>query len=83
MSATPAFVAPVHSRNALGDSRVDTRYPDMRGILLALSSAGLLVLSFPNFNLWFLAWIGLAPLFISIAKTRNQRAASSTVPVIG
>jgi apolipoprotein N-acyltransferase len=75
MSATPAFVAPVHSRNALGDSRTDSRYPEVRGILLALSSAAMLVLSFPNFDLWFLAWIALAPLFISLAKTRNGRAA--------
>jgi apolipoprotein N-acyltransferase len=75
MSVTPAFVAPVHSTNALGDGRVDSRYPDVSGILLALSSAALLVLSFPNFDLWFLAWIALAPLLISLAKTRNERAA--------
>jgi apolipoprotein N-acyltransferase len=75
MSATPAFVAPVHSRNAPGDSRVETRYADVRGIILALCSAALLVFSFPNFDLWFLAWIALVPLFISLAKTRNGWAA--------
>ena len=42
---------------------------------LAVSSAGLLVLSFPDFNLWPLAWIGLVPLFLSIARRpRRGRA---------
>ncbi len=35
---------------------------------LAMLSALLLVLSFPDFNLWPLAWIALAPLFIAIAR---------------
>ncbi|HEX8889080.1 MAG TPA: apolipoprotein N-acyltransferase [Pyrinomonadaceae bacterium] len=35
---------------------------------LAVSSAVLLVLSFPDFNLWPLAWIGLVPLLWSIAR---------------
>lgn len=35
-------------------------------ILLAISSAILLILSFPNFDLGFLAWIGLAPLLLAI-----------------
>ncbi len=34
---------------------------------IALSSALLLILSFPDFNLWPLAWIGLVPLFLVIA----------------
>jgi apolipoprotein N-acyltransferase len=37
-----------------------------RDILLSLLSAILLVLSFPNFDLEFLAWFALAPLFFSI-----------------
>jgi apolipoprotein N-acyltransferase len=35
---------------------------------LALLSALLLVLSFPDFNLWPLAWVGLAPLLVIIAR---------------
>ena len=35
---------------------------------LALSTATLLVLSFPDFNLWPLAWVSLVPLFIAVAR---------------
>jgi apolipoprotein N-acyltransferase len=44
-------------------------------VALAALSAALLVLSFPDFNLWPLAWVGLAPLFIAIAR-RPQRGSS-------
>jgi apolipoprotein N-acyltransferase len=37
-----------------------------RGILLSLLSGILLILSFPNFDLEFLAWFALVPLFYSI-----------------
>ena len=37
-------------------------------VALALFSALLIVLSFPDFNLWPLAWVGLAPLFVVIAR---------------
>jgi apolipoprotein N-acyltransferase len=42
---------------------------------LSVLSAALLVLSFPDFNLWPLAWVGLAPLFVAIAR-RPQRGSS-------
>lgn len=35
---------------------------------LAVLSALLLVLSFPDFNLWPLAWIALAPFFVAVAR---------------
>ncbi len=34
----------------------------------AIASAILLIVSFPDFNLWPLAWVGLTPLFIVIAR---------------
>ncbi len=37
-----------------------------RDILLSFLSASLLILSFPNFNLWFFAWFGFVPLFLAI-----------------
>lgn len=42
---------------------------------LALLSAFLLVLSFPDFNLWPLAWVGLVPLLIAVTKTTRSRQA--------
>jgi apolipoprotein N-acyltransferase len=36
--------------------------------LLALATAALLILSFPDFSLTFLAWISLAPLLVVIAR---------------
>src|ERR1044071_5417293 len=42
---------------------------------LAVLSAALLVFSFPDFNLWPLAWVGLVPLFLAVA--RRPRSGSS------
>ena len=42
---------------------------------LAVLSAFLLVLSFPDFNLWPLAWVGLAPLLVAIARVERARQA--------
>ena len=41
---------------------------------LALLSALLLILSFPKFDLWFLAWIALAPLFVTL-KDKSLKSA--------
>jgi apolipoprotein N-acyltransferase len=38
-------------------------------------SSLLTVLSFPDFDLWFLAWISLAPLLIVVTRTVNSRKA--------
>src|SRR3989338_7888078 len=43
-------------------------------ISLTVLSAVLLVLSFPNFNLYILAWIGLIPLLFAIQNERPARA---------
>ncbi len=42
--------------------------PERTNFLLSTISSFLLVLSFPDFNLWFLAWIAIVPLMISISK---------------
>jgi apolipoprotein N-acyltransferase len=42
---------------------------------LAALSALLLVLSFPDFNLWPLAWVGLVPLLIAVTKVTHARQA--------
>jgi apolipoprotein N-acyltransferase len=42
---------------------------------LAVLSAALLVFSFPDFNLWPLAWVGLVPLFLAVAQ--RPRSGSS------
>src|SRR5215210_4586043 len=40
--------------------------------ILAVLSATLLVLSFPDFNLWPLAWVGLVPLFLAVARNPQR-----------
>lgn len=37
-----------------------------KNIFLSLLSSLILILSFPNFNLWILAWFGFVPLFFAI-----------------
>lgn len=46
--------------------------PDRKNILLTLFSSLLLIFSFPNFNLWFLAWVAFIPLLISISDTKQK-----------
>ncbi|MGI8786322.1 MAG: apolipoprotein N-acyltransferase [Pyrinomonadaceae bacterium] len=40
--------------------------------LLAILSAILLTLAFPNFDLWFLAWVALVPLFYAIEREKES-----------
>src|SRR5262245_8015652 len=49
-------------------SRVRADSPSRFDWLAALSSALLLALSFPNFDVFFLAWIGLVPLLTVITR---------------
>ena len=46
----------------------------MRRIPLSLLSATLLILSFPNFNLWIFAWFGFVPLFFAWKNTSKIKA---------
>lgn len=45
--------------------------PSLSECVLALTSAALLVIAFPNLELWPLSWVALVPLVVSI--TRNPR----------
>src|SRR5260370_23445388 len=48
--------------------RVRTSAPTLADLALTTLSAFLLVLSFPNFELWPLAWTALAPLLAGVAR---------------
>ncbi len=48
--------------------------PTRAEILLAATTVLLLVLSFPDFNLWPLAWVALAPLMAAVVRTRVRAA---------
>jgi apolipoprotein N-acyltransferase len=50
--------------------------PTLAEAALAIASALLTIRSFPDFDLWFLAWIGLAPLLLAVARTQNALRAS-------
>jgi apolipoprotein N-acyltransferase len=46
----------------------------MKKIFLCLLSAALLILSFPNFNLWILAWFGFLPFFFALQNISKIKA---------
>ncbi len=49
--------------------------PQRSHTALAVLSAFLLILSFPDFNLWLLAWVGLVPLLVAVARVTCARQA--------
>ena len=49
-------------------ARIAASAPTLTETALAAASAILLVLSFPNFDLWPLAWFGFVPLFVAVAR---------------
>jgi apolipoprotein N-acyltransferase len=53
--------------------------PTLPRLALAALSSLLLVLSFPDINLWWLAWVGLAPLFLAVCLKPQPRLAQSFV----
>jgi apolipoprotein N-acyltransferase len=53
--------------------------PTLPRLALAALSSLLLVLSFPDFNLWWLAWVGLAPLLCAVCLPPRPRLAQSFV----
>ncbi|HLR06980.1 MAG TPA: hypothetical protein VK117_14285, partial [Pyrinomonadaceae bacterium] len=50
-------------------ARVRAGVPTLAEASLAIASALLLVLSFPDFDLWWLAWIGMVPLLAVVTRT--------------
>ncbi|HYG81736.1 MAG TPA: hypothetical protein VD861_15170, partial [Pyrinomonadaceae bacterium] len=48
--------------------RARSAAPARSEVALALLSAALIIFSFPDFNLWPLAWVGLVPLFLAVAR---------------
>lgn len=54
-----------------------------RDWLVAMLSAALLVLSFPDFDLWMLAWVGLVPLLVFIHGGRAVVASPRRVLLFG
>lgn len=75
MSEVLAAELPIQKRRPLFLTAIRESAPSLRETGLAGLSAVLLVLSFPNFELWWLAWIGLAPLLFAIATTSRKRTA--------
>lgn len=53
-------------------SLAKVKLPSLVNSLLALISAVLLTLSFPDFDLWFLAWFALAPLLYAIEREKES-----------
>ena len=70
LSVSPKRRGPVDSK-FLSRMLTSVRAQDLSrlDVSLAALSAALLILSFPNFNLWPLAWFGLAPLVIALLRS--------------
>jgi len=47
--------------------------PLLNNILLTISSAILLTLAFPKYDMWILAWVGLIPLFFVVSRNIRKR----------
>jgi len=61
-------ISAIPSRATSFASRLRRHAPSIADSGIAVLSAGLLIVSFPNFDLWPLAWLALIPLFIVIAR---------------
>ena len=55
---------------------ISSRLPELRSILLALSTSILLILAFPDFELSLLAWFALIPLFFAVEFEKHSFARS-------
>jgi len=59
-------VAPNHNLPVVAAGRA--KIPALAEVSLVIASALLLILSFPNFELWPLAWLGLVPFLLVVAR---------------
>src|SRR5687768_15732535 len=55
------------------------KLPKAANALLAFVSVIFLTLSFPDFDLWFLAWFGLAPLFYAVEREKDSMIKSAVL----
>jgi len=53
-------------------SRVKKLLPSWKSAALSLLAAGLLILAFPDFEFWFLAWFALVPLLWAIDREKES-----------
>jgi apolipoprotein N-acyltransferase len=72
MSETLAATAPLEARQPLVLTFIRGCVPSLREATLSAGSAVLLILAFPNFEFWWLAWIGLLPLLFAVATTSRK-----------
>ena len=68
MREVVALNAPLRRRRANLRALLRAAAPARAESLLAAASALLLVLAFPDFDLWPLAWVALTPLLIAVAR---------------
>jgi apolipoprotein N-acyltransferase len=52
-------------------SRARDLMPEWKNALLAVLAAVLLILAFPDFEFWFLAWFALVPLLLAIERQKH------------
>jgi len=53
--------------------------PDWKNVLLAILAAILLILAFPDFEYWFLAWFALVPLMWAVEREKESLVRSFVV----
>lgn len=52
--------------------RIKSWVPDVRSLLLAAAGGVLLVLAFPDFEFWYLAWVALVPLLAAVDREKES-----------
>lgn len=67
--STPPRAGSGRSAESTGlSARIRSEAPSITDSGIVIASAALLVVSFPDFDLWPLAWFGLVPFFVVIAR---------------
>jgi len=73
-----SLAPPVRGRRLKGRlsnlwAKVRAQAPLRAESAMAVLSSLLLILAFPNFNLWVLAWIGVVPLMLAVARSPQMQ----------